>query len=697
MNRDLIERTLFGIINSKLNPLFEKSNLYPYKFIPHLSSYSKSSSNIYFIFETINEQKEYYLLVFNLLLLDTTSFHKIPLPNKAFTIKKSIFNFNLSNSVNNNQETFLLLTENNVLYLYNLANNKLSQLNVPLNNIIKVKFSPFENIISILYSNNIFIVFHLYTNKEILKLNLSNNSKNSVVVDFNFFPYSKSYSLFSVLFMYENGTFSIITPFFPDDTYIDISILPKLKEINSVHCQSIEKTLNDSLITKMNSCIGKDNFIHLNDYLLNWNEKLQYKHIEPSNNYSNNKYKCFYFIEDNTTPFVLLRIGNNVIDVITILGEILPYREMKISINKKNLTENLNNVLLFYIIETLLIDETQLVNQEINAVNLCNNKIGLIINNGNIYTIEMPYLKSLNDLLLNNNVSGDICLYDFQSRFNKILHCNNKSYQILPMIIFDNEILIINYTLQNEMKIKLFPLIIDHNNNNIMIIHNKQISSLVEIDSLEKYIQPFQKEMNRQFEMFPLKEKKLDLLDNINLSSSEYEIDIINKVNNDSLEIQKQYKAILDRIEFVLPFQTKFDNLIQKVISSSDSCINEALGISTLKEEIIRKNYLIYKKIDFLKNELKKIQHNENNQNNNLNKKKIYKTLTNHVKEMKNKVDFIYNKVNKSYNKVIDDNTDIEFVPKGIGITLRSLNKLEEFYLLKKNIRNLMDNLNANN
>ena len=46
----------------------------------------------------------------------------------------------------------------------------------------------------------------------------------------------------------------------------------------------------------MNSCIGKDNFIHLNDYLLNWNEKLQYKHIEPSNNYSNNKYKCFYFI-----------------------------------------------------------------------------------------------------------------------------------------------------------------------------------------------------------------------------------------------------------------------------------------------------------------------------------------------------------------------------------------------------------------
>ena len=158
------------------------------------------------------------------------------------------------------------------------------------------------------------------------------------------------------------------------------------------------------------------------------------------------------------------------------------------------------------------------------------------------------------------------------------------------MIIFDNEILIINYTLQNEMKIKLFPLIIEHNNNNIMIIHNKQISSLVEIDSLEKYIQPFQKEMNRQFEMFPLKEKKLDLLDNINLSSSEYEIDIINKVNNDSLEIQKQYKAILDRIEFVLPFQTKFDNLIQKVISSSDNCINEALGISTLKEEIIRKN-----------------------------------------------------------------------------------------------------------
>ena len=171
MNRDLIERTLFGIINSKLNPSFEKSNRHPYKFIPHLSSYSKSSSNIYFIFETIDEQKEYYLLVFNLLLLDTSSFHKIPLPNKAFTLKKSIFNPNLSNSVNNNQETLLLLTENNILYLYNLTNNKLSQLNVPLNNIIKVKFSPFENIISILNSNSIFVVFNINTNKEILKLN----------------------------------------------------------------------------------------------------------------------------------------------------------------------------------------------------------------------------------------------------------------------------------------------------------------------------------------------------------------------------------------------------------------------------------------------------------------------------------------------------------------------------------------------
>ena len=716
MKQDELESFLSEIINSKVQSTFTNVVSNQYEFIPHLSIYSKITSNGYFIYKTRNAINDYYLLIFNISTYECVSFKKIPLQNQGQRIKKCIFNYNMNNysGKSKNIHCLLLLTENNLLFNYDLVNQNIFQINLYLpykSDIIKICFSSFENIIGVLYSNNSFLLFNININKEILRLNLSDS--NNQVVDFNFFPYLKSYALFSVLFLYENGQFSTITPYFPDNTYVDSTIISVLEEINNLYCYSIEKTLNDSLLTKMRNCIGTKGIIHLNDYLLNWNSNLQYKIIHPINNVQNNesekikKYKCFYFCESTSSPFVLIRVANNtnLIDVIVLCGEILPYREMKISFNKKNISENTQeNDLMFFVIESLVIDESNFLNKEINAFNLNNNSIVLMLNGKHIYTLTIPYLKKLNKLLCESE-NESIYLNRLVSDFQKVLHCNNNNdeIQIIPFLLFDNNIIVLDYSnfngkkkepfSLNEINVKLFSLVGNENN----IVFQKQRTIHIANNSLlHQEIDFFQKEVNNKLKSFPFENKltlnKLSLDDNANLSFAESESENSDITPKDLIEIQNMYKSIKNRIKIILQFQKKFDNLAKALISDTNNCVKNVSDISNLEKEIVNKNSLIQNKIDTIKKNIITLQQNEQSINS-FNQINVINNLYNNVLQIKKKVGLMFNIANCNFNIHSNNEKTEDFLPKEINSSLKKLNSLSTYSALSKNIKDLMAQL----
>ena len=720
MKQDRLESFLFEIINTKVQSTFTNIVSNQYEFIPHLSLYSKMTSSCYFIYKTTNALNDYYLLIFNISTYECVSFKKIPLQNQRQRIKKCILNYNMNDysGKSKNMHCLLLLTENYLLFNYDLVNQNIFQINLYLpykSDIIKICFSSFENIIGVLYSNNTFLLFNIKTNnKEILSLNLSDS--HNQVVDFNFFPYSKSYALFSVLFLYENGQFSIITPYFPNNTYVDSSIISVLEEINNLYCYSIEKTLNDSLLIKMRNCIGTKGIIHLNDYLLNWNSNLQYRIIRPISNVQNNenekikKYKCFYFCESTSSPFVLIRVGNNtnLIDVIVLCGEILPYREMKISFNKKNISENTQeNDLMFFVIESLVIEESNFLNKEINAFNLNNNSIMLMLNGKNIYTITIPYLKKLNKLLCESESENEnISLNRWVSDFQKVLYCdtNNDEIQIIPFLLYDNNIIVLDYSnfnrkkkepfSLNEINVKLFSIESNENNN---VFQKQKMTHITNNSLLHEEINFFQKEVSNKFKSFPLEDNKLKLNklsldDNANISFAESENENSDITPKDLIEIQNMYKSIKNRIIIVLQFQKKFDNLAKVLISDTNNCVKNVSDISNLEKEIMNKNNLIQNKIDTIKKNIITLQHNEQSINS-FNQINVINNLYNNVLQIKKKVGLMFDITSCNFNIHNNNEKTEDFLPKEINSSLKNLNSLNAYSALSKNIKDLMAQL----
>ena len=134
MKQNKLESFLFEIINTKVQSTFTNVVSNQYEFIPHLSIYSKITSNGYFIYKTKNALNDYYLLIFNISTHECVSFKKIPLQNQGQRIKKCIFNYNMNNysGKSKNIHCLLLLTENNLLFNYDLVNQNIFQINLYL-------------------------------------------------------------------------------------------------------------------------------------------------------------------------------------------------------------------------------------------------------------------------------------------------------------------------------------------------------------------------------------------------------------------------------------------------------------------------------------------------------------------------------------------------------------------------------------
>ena len=589
-----------------------------------------------------------------------------------------------------NENQLLIITNDSIYMILNLK--KLSkkeeikkQNDIPLKDIISIKFSYFDNCFGVLYKDRTFIYYLLKENNQLEEICNITELDNDYI-DFDFCPmFSKGFEIFMVFFMTKDGTVNMYGPFFPNEFYIpkeyffnmDNYLIYKLSLMdndnknrpeNAIYCLSLNvlDDLKKSIIENDPNNDKDNDFIKISDKMKIFNSTFRKREIKIHNNFLinqgsdifNKSYKQIHIL--NKKPLTIMRISDkNEIDFIMLGEEIMPLELARTGNFTFNVENNNNN----FFIEYISLNNNNKEKEKMKIYQF-NNEDLFIKTKNSLFLIKIPYLNSLKTI-------AEEQLKDIPNKMKKTT--------VIKLLKWNNDVV----GKDKKKSIIVKDILIEPNLRKLYVFAIlKECSRNQEITSLTLKIK--EKSFNDE-------EKKSDLsqFDNIISEKTEYDNpinDIKNKLNeNEFIDTKSIIKTQIVIDEKILE---------NKKINFEDKLNNELNIIYKTYKDLIQNNDEVFnQKINIMKNiynnlsqsqikqtideTIKKINKLKEIKNDILNKKEIIEKKIKSVKEKINKYELDEEEIN-NYLKILEE------YQKTLEERLNGIDKKIEFF--KKNI-----------